>query len=86
MDSEAPTSFFSGKVSEGKAESDNERPRLLIDEVEFVDEEAMFNMPLLLDCMAQGMLLTPPALCNGFTWTNDQYHPILDFNLWTQQD
>lgn len=44
--------------------------------VEFVDEEAMFNMPLLMDCMAEAMLLTPPALKKGFYWTHDVDHHL----------
>lgn len=44
----------------------------------FVDEEAVFNMPGLIDSMAEGLLLTPPALSRGFSWdeevsNNDQY-------------
>ncbi|XP_047964824.1 dehydration-responsive element-binding protein 1F-like [Salvia hispanica] len=50
--------------------------------VEFVDEEALYNMPLLVDSMAQGMLLTPPALKKGFNWTHDNPHIDFDFTLW----
>ncbi|CAA3018352.1 dehydration-responsive element-binding 1B-like [Olea europaea subsp. europaea] len=50
-------------------------------EIEFLDEEAMFNMPGLLDSMAEGMLLTPPAMKNGFSWSNDVEN-YSDFTLW----
>ncbi|KAK9668210.1 hypothetical protein RND81_13G041500 [Saponaria officinalis] len=38
------------------------------DEV-YMDEEAVFNMPRLLDNMAQGLLLPPPS--NSFEWEDD---------------
>lgn len=38
---------------------------------EFMDEEAVFNMPGLVDGMAEGMLLTPPAMKKGFNWDGD---------------
>ncbi|KAL2507003.1 Dehydration-responsive element-binding protein 1C [Forsythia ovata] len=47
----------------------------------FLDEEAMFNMPGLLDSMAEGMLLTPPAMKNGFSWSNEVEN-YSDFSLW----
>lgn len=50
-------------------------------ENEFLDEEAMFNMPGLLDSMAEGMLLTPPAMKNGFSWSNEVEN-YSDFTLW----
>ncbi|XP_073291857.1 uncharacterized protein [Primulina huaijiensis] len=37
----------------------------------FVDEEEMFNMPALVNSMAEGMLLTPPAMKRGFRWSHD---------------
>lgn len=51
---------------------------------EFVDEEAIFNMPLLVDCMAEGMLLTPPSMKKGFSWSEDDDDGIVEFNLWQQ--
>ncbi|KAI3450680.1 hypothetical protein Pfo_007345 [Paulownia fortunei] len=39
--------------------------------VGFLDEEAMFNMPVLLDSMAEGMLLTPLAMKKGFNWSHE---------------
>lgn len=50
----------------------------------FVDEEAVFNLPALLDSMAEGMLLTPLALKKGFKWSEfvvDDEQGI-DLNLW----
>ena len=46
----------------------------------FVDEEAMFNMPGLIDSMAEGLLLTPPAMCEGFSWDDAVSH--IDLSLW----
>nr|XP_018683174.1 PREDICTED: dehydration-responsive element-binding protein 1F-like isoform X2 [Musa acuminata subsp. malaccensis] len=34
----------------------------------FVDEEALFNMPELLEDMARGLLVTPPAMQKEFDW------------------
>ncbi|CAA3016796.1 dehydration-responsive element-binding protein 1B-like [Olea europaea var. sylvestris] len=55
--------------------------KLLSVENEFLDEEAMFNMPSLLDSMAEGMLLTPPAMKNGFRWSNEDEN-YSEFTLW----
>ncbi|GFZ20349.1 dehydration response element B1A [Actinidia rufa] len=48
----------------------------------FVDEEELFNMPALLDSMAEGLLLTPPAMKTGFNWgdMDDGHH--MDLLLW----
>nr|UQE90553.1 CBF2.2 [Actinidia arguta] len=46
----------------------------------FVDEEALFNMPGLLDSMAEGLLLTPPAMKRGFNWDSMDYD--MDMTLW----
>lgn len=46
----------------------------------FVDEEALFNMPGLVDSMAEGLLLTPPAMQKGFDWDGAECH--LDLSLW----
>ncbi|XP_073291363.1 ethylene-responsive transcription factor ERF027-like [Primulina huaijiensis] len=49
--------------------------------IEFVDEEAVFNMPDLVNSMAEGMLLTPPAMKRGFKWEDiDDDYTYLD--LW----
>ncbi|XP_027151693.1 dehydration-responsive element-binding protein 1A-like [Coffea eugenioides] len=47
----------------------------------FVDEEAVFNMPALIDNMAEGMLLTPPAMKKGFHWDNGEGDDI-ELTLW----
>ncbi|XP_008777348.3 dehydration-responsive element-binding protein 1F-like [Phoenix dactylifera] len=46
----------------------------------FVDEEALFNMPGLVDSMAEGLLLTPPAMQKGFDWDGAECH--VDLSLW----
>lgn len=46
----------------------------------FLDEEAVFNMPGLIDGMAEGLLLTPPAMCKGFSW--DDAVSLADLSLW----
>ncbi|PIN25399.1 hypothetical protein CDL12_01834 [Handroanthus impetiginosus] len=38
----------------------------------YVDEEEVFNMPVLLDSMAEGMLLTPLAMKKGFNWSDHE--------------
>ncbi|XP_009777029.1 dehydration-responsive element-binding protein 1B-like [Nicotiana sylvestris] len=48
--------------------------------MEFVDEEAMFNMPILIDSMAEGMLMTPPAMKRGFNWGDVEEN--VEFTLW----
>ncbi|KAB1215927.1 Dehydration-responsive element-binding protein 1B [Morella rubra] len=46
----------------------------------FLDEESLWNMPGLLDSMAEGLILTPPAIYRGFDW--DDVACDLDFTLW----
>lgn len=46
----------------------------------FLDEEALFNMPGLLDSMAEGLILTPPAMRRGFDW--DDMAADMDLTLW----
>ncbi|XP_052173442.1 dehydration-responsive element-binding protein 1B-like [Diospyros lotus] len=43
---------------------------------EFLDEEAVFNMPGLLNNMAEGLLLPPLAMERGFDWGH------IDLTLW----
>ncbi|EXB37756.1 Dehydration-responsive element-binding protein 1D [Morus notabilis] len=53
----------------------------------YVDEEELFNMPGLLDSMAEGLILTPPSLQSGFRWDDyvnlDEYSGDSNFSLWT---
>nr|WMV64492.1 C-repeat binding factor 7 [Ipomoea batatas] len=46
----------------------------------FLDEEAVFNLPALLDNMAEGMLITPLAMKKGFSW--DDEGDDIDLTLW----
>nr|AGH33876.1 DREB66 [Populus hopeiensis] len=46
----------------------------------FFDEEALFNMPGLLDSMAEGLILTPPAMARGVYW--DDMACSTDLTLW----
>jgi len=52
----------------------------------FLDEEAIFNMPGLIDSMAEGMLLTPPALKRGIHWDcideDEETTSFMDLDLW----
>ncbi|KAJ4848692.1 hypothetical protein Tsubulata_044444 [Turnera subulata] len=47
----------------------------------FVDEEELFNMPGLLDSMAEGLILTPPGISTGFSSWDDEENAV-DLNLW----
>ncbi|KAL3518494.1 hypothetical protein ACH5RR_021083 [Cinchona calisaya] len=47
----------------------------------FIDEEAVFNMPVFIDSMAEGMLLTPPAMKKGFHW-DDGMGDDIELTLW----
>ncbi|CAJ1956096.1 unnamed protein product [Sphenostylis stenocarpa] len=46
----------------------------------FFDEEALYNMPGLLDSMAEGLLVTPPSM-KRFDW--DEVDCETDLTLWT---
>ncbi|XP_062117529.1 dehydration-responsive element-binding protein 1F-like [Humulus lupulus] len=52
----------------------------------YYDEEELFNMPGLLDSLAEGLMLTPPAMQKGFSW--DDYNGFEDsgddFSLWSE--
>ncbi|KAJ7971506.1 C-repeat binding factor [Quillaja saponaria] len=44
------------------------------------DEEESFNMPGLLDSMAEGLIIAPPALEKGFSWVG--LETTVDLTLW----
>ncbi|RVX20183.1 Dehydration-responsive element-binding protein 1D [Vitis vinifera] len=46
----------------------------------FMDEEALFNMPGLINSMAEGLLLAPPTMLGGFSW--DDTTSYTDLSLW----
>lgn len=51
--------------------------------VAFLDEEELFNMPGLLNSMAEGLILTPPAMKRGFSWNDEEDdHPVY-LTLWS---
>lgn len=52
---------------------------LVLRTASFVDEEELFNMPGLLDSMAEGLMLTPPASVSGFDWDSMD---VVDLTLW----
>nr|KYP32161.1 Dehydration-responsive element-binding protein 1C [Cajanus cajan] len=60
-----------------KSRNDNDESN----ESAFFDEEAVYNMPSLLDSMAEGLLITPPSMMRGFDW--DQVDCETDLTLWT---
>lgn len=47
----------------------------------FLDEEALYNMPGLLDSMAEGLLITPPSMKRAMDW--DDFDCEIDLTLWT---
>ena len=50
-------------------------------ETMFFDEEAVYNMPGLLDSMAEGLLITPPSMKRAMDW--DDIGCVIDLTLWT---
>lgn len=46
----------------------------------FWDEEEVFNMPGLLNSMAEALIITPPALQKGFNWVDGE--TTVDLTLW----
>ncbi|KAL5976420.1 hypothetical protein ACLOJK_020751 [Asimina triloba] len=55
-------------------------PTPVVQTAAFVDEEAVFNMPGHLANMAEGLLITPPAMQSGFDW--DDVESQVDLSLW----
>ncbi|CAN6452390.1 unnamed protein product [Victoria cruziana] len=49
---------------------------------EFVDEEALFNMPALLASMAEGLLLSPPTLHQPVDWYGEDESEETEIRLW----
>lgn len=47
----------------------------------FWDEEEVFNMPELLNSMAEALIITPPALERGFNWVGGE--TTVDLTLWS---
>lgn len=47
----------------------------------FFDEEALFNMPGLLDSMADGLLITPPSMKRACDWDDVEFET--DLSLWS---
>ncbi|GMJ00343.1 DEHYDRATION-RESPONSIVE ELEMENT-BINDING PROTEIN 1D, C-repeat-binding factor 4 [Hibiscus trionum] len=58
---------------QGSLKAENE---FSMEKVEFVDEEEMFDMPKLLDSMAEGLLLSPPR-------NHDDTDSDFDVSLWS---
>lgn len=48
----------------------------------YLDEEEVFNMPGILDSMAEALILTPPAMKKGFRW-DDVEDDTVELTLWT---
>ncbi|OMO68257.1 hypothetical protein COLO4_29801 [Corchorus olitorius] len=49
----------------------------------YLDEEEVFNMPGILDSMAEGLILTPPAMQKGYyNWDDDEEDDSVEFSLW----
>nr|KYP73812.1 Dehydration-responsive element-binding protein 1F [Cajanus cajan] len=48
----------------------------------FWDEEEVFNLPELLNSMAEALIMTPPALQNGFNWVAGESETTVDLTLW----
>ncbi|KAI4349006.1 hypothetical protein L6164_009665 [Bauhinia variegata] len=46
----------------------------------FWDEEETFNMPVLINSLAEGLIITPPALQKGFNWV--EMETAVDLTLW----
>ncbi|KAK9734529.1 hypothetical protein RND81_04G145900 [Saponaria officinalis] len=76
-----PPSSFDGGCNMGEEKTGSlECPTGL-----FLDEEAAFNMPVLINSMAEGMLLTPPALKKGVHWDEidgNELDSYIDLDLW----
>ncbi|XP_050229669.1 dehydration-responsive element-binding protein 1B-like [Mercurialis annua] len=74
--SSSPSSFSSCSIAERSEEDRNVNVNVLM------DEEEVFNMPALLDSMAEGLILTPLAMKKGFNWNDVEDDPV-DLILWS---
>ncbi|XP_054801569.1 uncharacterized protein LOC129305609 [Prosopis cineraria] len=76
--------YVSGKVTESWEASGAsfswDVVRMTGCESSYWDEEEVFNMPALIDSMAEGLIIPPPALQAGFNWLPPEtpFH----FTLW----
>lgn len=57
-------------------------PEVLLDRLA-VDEEELFNMPAIIDGMAEGLILTPPGMKRGFSW--EEYENTMELSLWSDE-
>ncbi|KAA8544207.1 hypothetical protein F0562_022157 [Nyssa sinensis] len=69
------------KVSEPSSIESGSSEKVLDPSMTFLDEEALFNFPGFLDSMAEGLLLTPLAMKEGFNWAGDATCDM-DLELW----
>ncbi|KAJ8479046.1 hypothetical protein OPV22_022773 [Ensete ventricosum] len=76
----APREVGRTPARDGRAADAAPEAAALMPSAVFVDDEALFNMPGLLDDMARGLLLTPPAMQRGFDW--DRVDDHIDLSLW----
>ena len=48
----------------------------------FMDEEEVFNMPGLLDSMAEGLIIAPPSMQKGYYYWDGDVDDSVEFTLW----
>ncbi|KAL4591673.1 hypothetical protein LXL04_004643 [Taraxacum kok-saghyz] len=59
----------------------SEKLAVEVPEMAFVDEEALFNMPGFYNNLAEGLVITPPAMKNGFDWS-EYTDSDMELTLW----
>ncbi|KAK0584035.1 hypothetical protein LWI29_006794 [Acer saccharum] len=79
---EAAESFDSFSDHQKIEIDDQESSRRPSSVTAFMDEEEVFNMPSILDDMAEALILTPPAMKKGFNW-DDVEDTHVDLTLWS---